>query len=55
MIRVWFDISQFILTGFFIGIPMGIYVAWDIDKEKVKNNFENNWKPFFIELMEKYD
>lgn len=55
MIKVWFELAKFVMTGFAIGLGVGIYLAWDINKEKVRANFESNWKPFFIELMEKYD
>ena len=55
MIGVWIEVAKICLFGFIIGIGVGFFLAWDIDKERVRENFKKKWEPILMDFMERYD
>lgn len=55
MLNAWMEVAKISIFGFAIGIVAGVFLAWDIDKERVRETFKTKWEPFIQEVMEKYE
>ena len=54
MLYVAIEVAKFVTVGILIGICIGFWFAWDIDKERVQTNFKENWQPIIEEMIERY-
>lgn len=54
MFDIWMEVGQILVYGFIAGIAVGLFLAWDIDKERVRENYKKNWEPIILQVMEKY-